>query len=249
MEDRGLLRGRHRSLAAHRRGQRRGGPGDRPRDPAADAAIRARRDPGPLPRRLRHRRAAVPALRHARSGQPGRATTTGRHTGVRDVNAEAHRPQGRGPDRSGQHARVVRRRAGGRRGHDRVRHPRARGPAAARPRLRARRGRADARGGPRPPRLAAVRGRRARRRSQAPRLRGAGAERAARVRAGRAHARLDDVDALAGHPARAGAVAAARLVGAAPEERPDAASADEASRLRRGRSTCAPSSRTRPRRT
>src|SRR3954447_8054578 len=64
VEDRGLLRGGHRPVAAHRRGQRRGGARDRPRHAPADARVRTRRHAGPLPRHLRHRRAAVPALRH-----------------------------------------------------------------------------------------------------------------------------------------------------------------------------------------
>ena len=59
---------------------------DRRRGPAADGAS-ARAD-GIRPRRhrdLRQRRAALPALRHARSGRAGRATTTVRHTGARDA--------------------------------------------------------------------------------------------------------------------------------------------------------------------
>ena len=186
-------------------------------------------------------RPASPARAAARkiNGHSGRATTTGRHTGVQDVSTEAHRTQGRGPDRPRQHAGVVRRGAGSRRGHDRVRRPareRARagqGPFAARARLRAPRRRADARRGPRPPGELPVRARRARRGPQAPRLRGARGRGAARVRPGRAHADLDDVDALADRPARAGTAAAPRLERPAPAQRPDAVLGDQAPRLRR----------------
>ena len=62
--------------------------------------------------------------------------------------------------------------------------------------------RADARGGPGPPRERAVRRRRARRRPQAPRLRAARRRRAARARPDRAHADLLELDALADRPAR-----------------------------------------------
>ena len=64
-----------RSVAAHRRRLRRGGAGDRPRDPAADAGVRARRHAGALQGRLRHRRRAVPALRRGvahQGARPGR---------------------------------------------------------------------------------------------------------------------------------------------------------------------------------
>ena len=92
----------------------------------------------------------------SRSRRAGRATTTGRHTGVHDVSAEADRPQGRRPDR----ARATRPPRSTRRSphgvdmieFDVLEHE---GPAAARARLRARRRRADARGGPRAPRVAA----------------------------------------------------------------------------------------------
>ena len=82
------------------------------------------------------RSTAAPAgrARAAASGsvRAGRATTTARHTGARDASTEAHRPQGRRPDRAGQHARVLRRGARGRRRHGRVRraaeHPDRSGP-------------------------------------------------------------------------------------------------------------------------
>ena len=76
VEGRGLLRGRHRPLAADRQGQRRRGGGDRRRRPPAHAAVRARRQPDPPPARLRPRRAALPALRRRladpREGPGGR---------------------------------------------------------------------------------------------------------------------------------------------------------------------------------
>ena len=129
----GCFEARDRPVAAHRRRQRRRGAGDRPRHAPADAGVRARRDAGALQGRLRHRRAsrARAAARPRTSAHAGRATTTGRHTGAHDVSDEADRPQGSGPDRPRQHARVVRRRAGPRRRHDRVRRA-ARAPARAR---------------------------------------------------------------------------------------------------------------------
>ena len=130
-----------------------------------------------------------------RSARAGRETTTARHTGARDASTEAHRPQGRRPHRAGQHARLLRRGAGRRRGHGRVRRaaraPRPLGPPRARPRLR-RRGAAraaHARGGPRPLRPGRLGGHRARRRPQDHGLRAPRHRRAARVRAGRARAR------------------------------------------------------------
>ena len=87
-----------------------------------------------------------PRCGDARDPRAGRATTTARRTGARDVRAggaEARRPQGRRPDRARQHPRVLRRRARGGRRHDRVRRPprplagRRRHAARARPRLRA----------------------------------------------------------------------------------------------------------------
>ncbi len=88
-------------------------------------------------------------------------------------------------------------------------------------------------GGPGPPRGLAVRRRRARRRPQAPRLRATRRGRAARARPDRAHADLLELDALADRPAPARAGPAPRLLGAAPEEGPDADVADQAARLRR----------------
>ena len=245
VEGRGLLRGRHRSVAAHRRRLRRGGAGDRPRHAPADAGVRARRHAGPLQGRLRHRRPPVPALRRAprTSAHAARATTTGRHTGAQDVSAEADRPQGRGPDRPGQHARVVRRRAGPRRRHDRVRRAAraparaGRRPAAARPRLRARRRRADARGRASP----------TSRRSPFDGveldvdLKLPGYEERV-VAALREHGLVERtlvssnwMRSLVEHP-RAGAGAAARLVGPAPASSdPTQIVADQAARLRRRR--------------
>ena len=85
-----LLRGRHRPVAADRRGQRRGGGRDRRRRPPAHAAVRARRQPDAPPAHLRPRRAALPALRR-RLADPldaARGTTTARRTGARDVRAD-----------------------------------------------------------------------------------------------------------------------------------------------------------------
>ena len=161
VEGGGLLRGRDRPVAAHRRRLRRGGARDRPRHAPADAGVRAATGCRSASRSstaspaARARAAATPRT----SAHAGRATTIGRHTGAHGVSAETDRPQGRGPDRPGQHARLVRRRAG-QHGVDMIefdvlpehQHAPDDGPAAARPRLRARRRRADARGGPRPPR-------------------------------------------------------------------------------------------------
>ena len=90
VEGRGLLRRRDRPVAAHRRRHRRGGARDPPRHPPADAAVRARRHAGALQGRLRHRRAgrARAAGSCRTSAHAGKATTTGRHTGVHDVSDE-----------------------------------------------------------------------------------------------------------------------------------------------------------------
>ena len=56
---------------------------DRGRDAAADAALRARRQPDALQGDLRPPRPALPAVRHARSRSAGRATTTARRSGAR----------------------------------------------------------------------------------------------------------------------------------------------------------------------
>jgi glycerophosphoryl diester phosphodiesterase len=65
LEVRGLLRCAGRPVAADRRGHRRRGAGDRARGAPGHAAVRARRDAGSAPRRLRPGRPAVPALRRA----------------------------------------------------------------------------------------------------------------------------------------------------------------------------------------
>ena len=124
VEGRGLLRGRDRPVAAHRRRQRRGGAQRSSTPPAR--ACRSRR--ATACRTASRSSTAPPAQPCPRCGEPrtsahaGRETTTGRHTGVHDVSDErADRTQGRGPDRPRQHARLLRRRARPRRRHDRVR--------------------------------------------------------------------------------------------------------------------------------
>ena len=144
VEGGGVLGRADRPVAAHRRRLRRGGGRDRRRRPPAHAGVGPRRLHHAQPAGLQPRRPPVPALRHADRGSAASGTTTARPSGAPDVSAEARRPQGRRPDRARQHARVVRRRAGGRRRHDRVRRPprplagRGRHAADPRPRLRAR---------------------------------------------------------------------------------------------------------------
>ena len=126
-----MLRGA-RSTRGGRTGDvsRRGGAGDRARRAPADAEVRrstaSRTRVQEVYGRAGH---AVQALRRRREIQargPGRRQPPAVLVpGMPD--ADPRRPQGRRPDRARQHARVLRRRAGGRRRHDRVRRP-ARGP-------------------------------------------------------------------------------------------------------------------------
>ena len=156
------------------------------------------------------------------------------------------RPQGRGPDRPRQHARVVRRGARPRRGHDRVRRAarvrtsRTTAACCSRTTTSTSTGAPTLEEGLAHLASRAVRGRRARRRPQAPRLRGARRRGAARARAGRAHADLDDWMRSLVVLRAAGAEAAARLVGPAPAQATRRSIvADQAARLRRAPPTCA----------
>ena len=227
--------------AASRPGSTRGGA------PATSPTRRRWRSSTPRARACRSPRAtgcrsasrsstASPAARARAAGPPrtsahaGRATTTGRHTGAHGVSAETDRTQGRGPDRPGQHARLLRRRAG-QHGVDMIefdvlpenQHAPDEGRLLLAHDYEHVDGAPTLEDGLAHLASTPVRRRRARRRPQAPRLRAARDRGAARARAGRAHADLEQLDALADHDPRARAEAAARLVGPAPEERPDAA--------------------------
>ena len=150
----GCFEAADRPVAAHRRRHRRGGAGDRPRHPAADAGVRARRHAGALQGRLRHRRRAVPALRRGVAHPGARAGRRQPDDILVSTMSALRRIGHKGADLivPGNTPASFDAALAARRGHDRVRRARARGPAAARARLRARRRRADARGRPRPPR-------------------------------------------------------------------------------------------------
>ena len=91
LEGRGVLRGRRRPLAPDGPRQRRGGAAHRGGHAAADAALRARRQPDALQDDLRPPRAARARGAGRRSPSAGRATTTARRSGAPAASDEGPR--------------------------------------------------------------------------------------------------------------------------------------------------------------
>jgi endonuclease-8 len=86
---------RHRPVAAHRRGVRRGGAAHRSRDPPVDAGVGHPRDAGP-PTETIYGKTDRPCPRcGGRCACAASGTTTARPSGARGARREAHRPQGR----------------------------------------------------------------------------------------------------------------------------------------------------------
>ena len=220
VEGRGLLRGRDRPVAAHRRRLRRGGPARSSTPPAR--GCRSPRCDGmqdALQGRLRPRGPAVPALRGALEHPRTRA---GRRQPddilVSTMSAMRMRRIGhKGADLIVPGNTPASFDAALAHGVDMIefdvlpehQHEPDKGRLLLAHDYEHVEQRAHAGGGPGAPRERAVRRRRARRRPQAPRLRAARRRRAARARPDRAHADLLELDALADRAARARAASCA----------------------------------------